>query len=471
MTLPLRDYQWAIVEHMVTHPRANVWAGMGTGKTLSTLTALDFLMNDMGEDGPALVIAPLRVAQSTWPDEARKWRHLHRLKLIPIVGDAATRAAALKTRAQVYTINYDVIPWLVEHLGGDWPFKIVVADESTRLKNFRVTQGGKRASFLGSLVHTHTERFYNLTGTPAPNGLVDLWGQAWFLDQGQRLGRSYSAFEQRWFAWRRRDTKDQYAKDRVLMEGAQAQIEGKLRDLTLTVRAEDFLDLPPLIENVIEVDLPASARRHYRELQKELFTKLDNGAEVEAFNAASLTMKCLQCANGAMYLDPERYPPQAGEPQWIEVHDAKLQALESVVEEAAGTPVLVAYHFKSDLARLQRAFPQARALDADPSTISEWNAGRIPLLLAHPASAGHGLNLQDGGNIIVFFGLDWNLEYHEQIIERIGPTRQAQSGHNRPVYVHRIVAKNTVDELVLRRLQTKASVQDLLMEAMRRERC
>lgn len=465
-----RDYQDAIIEHMVTRPRANVWAGMGTGKTVSTLTALDFLYRGMGETHPTLVLAPLRVAQSTWPDEARKWEHLSGLEVVSATGTPAERAAALKRDVPVVTINYDNIPWLVEHLAGAWPFKTVIADEATRLKNFRITQGGKRASFLGAFAHTHVERWINLTGTPAPNGLVDLWGQAWFLDRGQRLGRSYSAFEKRWFAWRRRDTKDQYAKDRVLMEGAQAQIEGKLRDLTLTVRAEDFLDLPPLIENVIEVDLPASARRHYRELQKELFTKLENGAEVEAFNAASLTMKCLQCANGAMYLDPERYLPQAGEPQWIEVHDAKLQALESVVEEAAGTPVLVAYHFKSDLARLQRAFPQARALDADPSTISEWNAGRIPVLFAHPASAGHGLNLQDGGNIIVFFGLWWDLEQHEQIIERIGPTRQAQSGHNRPVYVHRIVARKTVDELVLARLKTKASVQQVLLDAMKAER-
>jgi SNF2 family DNA or RNA helicase len=218
------------------------------------------------------------------------------------------------------------------------------------------------------------------------------------------------------------------------------------------------------------VDLPASVRRHYRELEKELFTRFEGGGEVEAFNAASLTMKCLQAANGAIYLDPDRYPPVNGEQVTIEIHDAKLQALESVVEEAAGMPVLVAYHFKSDLARIQRAFPQARALDADPGTIRDWNAGRIPMLLAHPASAGHGLNLQDGGNILVFFGLWWDLEQHEQIIERIGPTRQAQSGHNRPVYVHRIVARKTVDELVLRRLKTKASVQSLLLDAMKGER-
>lgn len=469
MTIPLRDYQWAIVDHIIANPRCNVWAGMGTGKTLSVLTALDFLFNTMGEEGPALVLAPLRVAQSTWPDEVRKWPHLSRLTISAVVGDADERLAALKRKAQVYAVNYDVIPWLVEALDGAWPFKIVVPDEATRLKNFRITQGGKRASFLGAVAHEKTERWINLTGTPAPNGYNDLWGQQWFIDAGQRLGRSFSAFEARWFAWKRSDPNDPYKKTKFLLDNAQSQIEALLKPVTITVRASDYLDLPPLVENVIEVDIPASARRHYRELEKELFTRLEGGAEVEVFNAASLTMKCLQCANGAIYLDPVQYPPVNGEQVTIEVHDAKLQALESVVEEAAGMPVLVAYHFKSDLSRIQRAFPQARTLDADPGTIRDWNAGRIPMLLAHPASAGHGLNLQDGGNILVFFGLWWDLEQHEQIIERIGPTRQAQSGHNRPVYVHRIVAKKTVDELVLRRLKTKASVQSLLLDAMKEQ--
>lgn len=465
-----RDYQGAIIDHITALPRVNVWAGMGTGKTVSTLTAVDFLLNVMGERGPVLVLAPLRVAASTWPAEAKKWVHLAGLRVVPIIGDKSAREAALRQPGDVFTMNYENLPWLRLHLeerGEPWPFPIVVADESTRLKSFRVTQGGSRAQALGQIVHQHVDRFINLTGTPAPNGLVDLWGQAWFLDAGQRLGRSFSAFESRWFAYKRKQdahSKKKHEVEMVIMPFAQAQIEDKLRDITITVRAEDFLDLPPLIENVIEVDMPASARRHYKELERDLFTQLAAGEEVEVFNAAALSMKCLQCANGAMYLDKEKYGPD----KWIEVHDAKLDALESIVEEAAGAPVLVAYHFKSDLSRLQRAFSYGRALDADPATIADWNAGRIPLLFAHPASAGHGLNLQDGGNIIVFFGLWWNLEEHEQIIERIGPTRQAQAGHNRPVFVHRIVAKGTVDELVVARLKTKASVQSLLLDAMKK---
>lgn len=463
-----RDYQGAIIDHITALPRVNVWAGMGTGKTVSTLTAVDFLLNVMGERGPVLVLAPLRVAASTWPAEAKKWEHLAGLKVVACVGDRLQREQILLDKsAHVVTMNYENLPWLRLHLeerGEPWPFPIVVADESTRLKSFRVRQGGERARALGQIVHKHVDRFINLTGTPAPNGLGDLWGQAWFLDAGHRLGRSFSAFDSRWFATKKRHPNDQYG-EKFAMPHAQEQIEQALRDITITVRAEDFLDLPPLIENVIEVDIPASARRHYKELERDLFTQLAAGEEVEVFNAAALSMKCLQCANGAMYLDKEKYGPD----KWIEVHDAKLDALGSIIEEAAGAPVLVAYHFKSDLARLQRAFPKGRTLDADPGTIRDWNAGQIPLLFAHPASAGHGLNLQDGGNIIVFFGLWWNLEEHEQIIERIGPTRQAQAGHNRPVYVHRIVAKGTVDELVVARLKTKASVQDILLSAMIRK--
>lgn len=451
----LRDYQRAIVGHMLAHERCNIWAGMGTGKTVSTLTALQGLA--MVEDPfPALVLAPLRVASSTWPSEVQKWAHLKGLRLSDWSGTRTFDQAP----ADIVAVNYDNAAHLVEAFP-DFPFRTVVADEATRLKSFRARQGGKRAQALGKVAHKHTRRWVNLTGTPAPNGFLDLWGQQWFIDAGARLGRSFSAFEDRWFRIKRAPGQ-QYGGTVELLQGAQAEIEGRLADCTLTVRAADFLDLPPLIENTIEVELPATARRHYRELEREMFTVLAGGAEIEAFNAAGRTMKCLQAANGALYTDEQG--------TWKELHDAKLDALASVVEEAAGAPVLVAYHFKSDLARLQRAFPQGRALDADPRTIEAWNLGRLPLLFVHPQSAGHGLNLQQGGNILVFFGLWWDLETHEQVIERIGPTRQAQAGYNRPVYVHRIVARQTVDELVLQRLQTKASVQQVLLEAMKTRR-
>jgi len=247
------------------------------------------------------------------------------------------------------------------------------------------------------------------------------------------------------------------------MRHAQKEIQDKLRDVCLTIEAKDWFDLKKPIINDIMVTLPPKARKHYKDMEKEMFTSLDSGHEVEAFNAAAKTQKCLQIANGAMYVGE-------GAIEWRELHKAKIEALDSIVEEAAGMPVLVAYNFRSDLARLLKAFPQGRHLDKNPQTIRDWNEGKIPLMFAHPASAGHGLNLQDGGNILVFFAVNWNLEEHLQIIERIGPTRQMQAGHDRPVFIHRILAKGTVDELVLERLETKREVQDILMDAMKRRR-
>lgn len=456
-----RPYQQQIIAHGLNVDRQNTWAGMGTGKTVCVLSMIKHMRDVLGETDPVLVLAPKRVAQSTWPDEARKWKHLAGLRVQSAVGNTTHRHAAILSRPHVTTINYDVLPWLVEHYGHRWPWRTIIADESTRLKSFRLQQGGQRAQALGQVAHKFVDRWVNLTGTPSPNGLRDLWGQAWFLDKGQRLGRTFTAFENRWFELESIREVKKAAETRITVPrgNAQAEIEARLRDITITVRAKDHMGLPDLIENTIEVDLPPLARKHYRELEREMYTMLASGESVDAATAAVKSMKCLQAANGALYVDDTG--------RWEAIHDAKLEAMQSIVEEAAGAPILVAYQFKSDLARLQQAFPQGRMLDSNPATITAWNAGKIPMLFAHPKSAGHGLNLQDGGNILVFFGLWWGLEEHEQIIERIGPTRQAQSGYDRPVFVHRIVARNTVDELVLQRLQTKASVQALLLDAMR----
>lgn len=448
------NYQQSIIDWGLDTPRCGIWAGMGMGKTVSTLTALDVL--ELVEPGPTLVLAPLRVASSTWPDEARKWNHLSNIEVSPVVGTLKERLAALRRPATIYTTNYEQLPWLVEHLGNKWPFTKVVADESTKLKSFRLRQGGKRAQALGSVAFKRVRRFIELTGTPSPNGLQDLWGQAWFLDQGVRLGRTYNAFQSRWFqAIANNGGFTQYKP----LPFAQEQIQDKLRDICISLDARDYFNINEPIVNVIRVEMPARAKQIYREMEREMFTQIDEH-EVEAFGAASKTIKCLQLANGAAYID------ESG--NWTEVHDAKLQALESVIEEAAGMPVLVAYHFKSDLARLMRAFPKGRHLDSDPQTIRDWNAGKIPVLFAHPASAGHGLNLQDGGNILAVFGHWWNLEEYQQIVERIGPTRQAQAGHNRPVFIHHIVAAGTVDELVMARRESKREVQDILLEAMKK---
>jgi SNF2 family DNA or RNA helicase len=431
---------------------------MGMGKTVATLTTLDAL--ELIDPGPTLVLAPKRVAQSTWPDEALKWAHLRNIEVCPIIGNLEERKAALRKPANVFTINYEQLPWLVEHLGRAWPFRKIVADESTRLKSFRTRQGGSRAKTLGKVAHKHATRFIELTGTPSPNGLQDLWGQMWFIDQGERLGRTFKGFTDRWFVSERVGA-DPHAVKLVPMACAQEQIHARLKDVCLSLNPKDYFDLEEMVVNHIRVELPKKARQLYRDMEREMFMQL-SGSDIEAVNAADKTVKCLQLANGAIYIDDKK--------NFAEVHDVKLQALESIIEEAAGMPVLVAYHFKSDLTRLLRAFPKGRALDEDPRTISDWNAGRIPVLFAHPESAGHGLNLQDGGNIIAVFGHWWKLEDFQQIIERIGPVRQLQAGYKRPVFLHYIIAADTIDEVVMARRESKRGVQDLLLEAMKKRR-
>ncbi len=454
----LHPYQRRGIQHIVDNTRCAIWIFMGGGKTATVLTALDRL--DLVEDVfPALVLAPLRVAQSTWPDEPAKWSHLRHLRVSAVAGDEKARLAALRMPADIYTMNYEQIPWLVQLYGTKWPFKTIIADENTKTKSFRLRQGGKRMRALGAVAHKYCTRFIGLTGTPSPNGIKDLWGPTWFLDQGLRLGRTFSMFMQRWF---------KIGYDGFTVEplaGAQAEIEEKLRDICMSFDPKDYFDLKEPIERVIYIDLPPAARKLYNDMERDMFMSIaresiDEDAEVEAFNAASRTGKCLQLANGAAYIN-------GSNKEWEEVHTEKIKALESIVEETGGAPLLVAYSFVSDLERLRSAFPSARILDKRPETIREWNAGKIPILLAHPASAGHGLNLQDGGHHLVFFSSGWNLELDQQIIERIGPVRQRQSGYDRHTYIYRIVARNTIEQDVIERLKTKATVQETLIKAMK----
>ena len=454
-----RPYQDLILSHEIYIKRSNVWAGMGMGKTVATLTALEDLFMAGSETQPALVLAPLRVASSTWPDEAVKWNHLRNIDVQPIIGTAKERMAAIKnTNASVFTINYDNLVWLVEIFGEHWPFGTIIADESTRLKSFRLRKGGKRAAALAKVAHKQVHRWVNLTGTPSPNGLIDLWGQAWFVDQGQRLGRTYSAFTSRWFN-NIQFPGQQWSKLEP-WPFAQEQMQDALRDVTISLDAADWFDIEEPIHNIIKLELPTKARKQYQEMEKEMFLELEHEG-IEALNAAAKTVKCLQIASGAIYTDDSK--------NWVELHDAKIQALESIISESGGMPILVAYHWKHDLERLLKAFPKGKNLDADPQTLRDWNAGKIPILFAHPASAGHGLNLQDGGNILVFFSHWWDLEQYQQIIERIGPTRQIQAGYNRPVFIHHLIVAGTMDEVVMERRNSKRVIQDLLLEAMKRK--
>lgn len=450
ITFKPHDYQQDAMAHIYATRRCALWMPMGGGKTVTTLTALDNL--SVVEDVfPALVLAPLRVAKTTWPQEVEKWDHLKHLRVSVLTGTPKQRQAALEAEADVYCMNYDNIVWLREALGDEWPFRTIVADEFTRLKSFRLRQGGRRARMLGQVAHTHVDRFIGLTGTPSPNGIKDLWGQTWFLDKGARLGRTFSAFEQRWF----RKGYDGYSI--VPYDHSQKEVEQRLKDICLTVQG---LQVEEPIVAPQWIDLPPKARKTYAEMEEEMFAEIGEDG-VEAANAAVRTQKCLQIANGALYLE---------DGAWEAIHDAKLDALESICEEANGAPVLVAYNFRHDLDRLRHRFPKGVVLDADPDTIKRWNEGRISILFAHPASAGHGLNLADGGNIIAFYGVNWNLEEHMQIIERIGPMRQKQAGYDRPVFVYPILASGTVDEMVMERLQSKKSVQEILLEAMKRRK-
>ena len=451
-----RPYQNLIIGHILSHPRCALYVSMGMGKTSSTLAALAYLKT-LGEPVRALVLAPLRVAAATWPDEVRKWGF--DLRVSAVVGTPSQRKKALAESAEVYTTNYENVPWIIDQLSGDWPFTAIVADESTRLKGFRLGGGGGSRAKALSRVAFRSPRFIELTGTPSPNGLLDLWGQLWFLDHGERLERSFGAFAGKYFKPRRVGA-SAFAVTYDPLPWTSGAIQDKLRDLCLSLDAGDYFPLEKPISVTVPVALPEKARRVYDQLQSEMVAELDSGEEVGAVNAAAKTVKCLQVASGAIYRED-------GE-SWEVLHDAKLEALASIVEEAAGEPVLVAYHWKADLDRLRKAFPDGRELDKNPETIKRWNAGKIPLLFAHPASAGHGLNLQDGGHILVFFSHWWDLEQYQQIIERIGPTRQAQAGHPRPVFLYHIVARDTVDELVMLRRETKREVQDILLDALKK---
>lgn len=457
-----RPYHGRVMQHFADNPRCALFAKPGMGKSVMGLTFIDYLHNVWGETRPTLVLAPLRVARDTWANEAAKWEHLRGLEVVPVVGTPDQRKAALRRDAPAFVTNYDNLEWLRDQFDGKpWPFGMVVPDESTKLKGFRSRQGTVRAQALAKVAHSQTERWINLTGTPASNGLADLWGQTWFLDAGQRLGRTFSAFQQRWFRPVAKGGGQQFTRW-VPAEHAQEEIQQRLSDICLTLDPRDWFDLREPIINTIEVQLPASARAKYREMERELFTMIE-GSEVEALNAAAKSQKCLQLANGAVYLDAERY----GQGKWVECHFEKLDALAELAEQTGDDPLLVVYQFVSDRERLLRAFPDALDL-SKPEHMARAMAGKGKLWLGHPQSMGHGVDgLQEHCNTVVFFAQDWNLEHHDQVIERVGPMRQYQAGKDRPTFIHYIVAAGTIDELVMARRSSKREVQDILLDYLK----
>lgn len=430
-----------------------IFAGMGTGKTVSTLTAIK-LLQDCVLAKPALIIAPLRVAQSTWPDEAAKWKHLESLRVSVVAGTEKKRLAALDTPADIYCTNYEQLPWLVAQFADKpWRFGYIVCDESTRLKGFRLRSGTQRAKALSQVAFS-SEYFIELTGTPTANGLLDLWGQAWFIDKGETLGKTLSAYQQAYF-YPVRTGGEAYMVRWDPAAGSDAKIKERIQPLSVTIKAEDWFNIDAPIVNDIRVQLPPKAAELYREMERDLMVTLGD-KDVEAANALSKMGKCLQIASGALYLGDSK--------EWEEIHTTKLEALESIVEEANGAPILVAYQFVHERDRILKKFRQAKELDKNPQTIRDWNEGKIPMLIAHPASCGHGLNLQDGGNILVFFSCGYNYEQYAQMCERLGSVRQAQAGHPRAVFIHRIVADRTLDLSILSALTKKKNILDFLLD-------
>lgn len=464
-----RAYQELMIDFMLKNLRCNVLASMGTGKTSSSLYAFD-AMRLFGEAKRGLIVAPKRVARSTWPKEIDKWEDFQHLKIVPCIGTEAQRLNALRSKCDLMTINYENLEWLVEVMGEAWDFDTVFADEASRLKGLRVSletskkgkqylsgQGSVRAKAIARVAHTKVRRWINLTGSPAPNGLQDLWGIQWFIDAGKRLGMTYGGFEDRFF--QKLPGAEGYSRT-VPLASSDKLIQDLIRDCCITVDAKDWFDIKAPIERNVMIELPPKARRVYDDMERELFAELES-ANIEAFSASTRTQKCLQIANGAVYTDSDTKA-------WEEVHDAKIDALRSVIEEANGESILVRYTHIPDRTRILKAFPKAKFLDDDPRTEDRWNAGEIPILVTHAASAGHGLNLQHGGRILCDFSQDYNLEQDEQIIERVGPTRQAQSGYDRAVYRYRLVAEDTLEELsVLPVLKRKMDVQESLKSAMK----
>jgi hypothetical protein len=467
-----RAYQHPATEHIMATPRCALWADMGMGKGVATLTALDAL-NLMGDDVfPVLALGPLRVARDVWPVETGKWEHLAEYDVSPIIGAEQHRLAAIHRDRPIYAMNYEHLPWLEKHWGENWPYRTVIADESTKLKNYRGsiqtsktgTQfvrggGGQRARALAKVAHTKVKRFIELTGTPAPNGLKNLWAQMWFLDAGRRLGRTYTAFTQRWF----RTGYNGY--DLEPLPHANAEIHALIADLCLTLDPKDwFPNLKEPIVNTVYVELPPKAWKHYREMEKDMFTQIA-GKDITAAIAAARSQKCLQMANGAVYITPE---DGSRATEYEIVHSAKLEALESIVEEANGEPMLVAYEFHPDKHRLMKLLPEAVDISTQKG-MAAFKAGGVAVGLSHAASVGHGVDgLQNVTNTITFFGHNWDLELYDQIIGRIGPMRQLQSGYDRPVHINHIVARGTVDEDVIERRVSKRDVQDILKDAMKR---
>ncbi len=441
------DYQKHAIDHIIGNPYCGLFLDMGLGKTVSTLSAISYLMYEELEVDRVLVIAPLRVADATWDAEIKKWDHTKHLTYSKVLGSAAKRKAALKVKADIYIINRENVSWLVGYYGTAFPFDMVIIDEISSFKSPKA-QRFKALKMVRPLIN----RVIGLTGTPSPNSLIDLWSQLYLLDMGERLGKFISHYRSNYF--NPGQTNGHVVFNYKLKRQSEELIYDKIGDICISMKARDYLDLPERIDRTVDVILSENDQKSYTEFEKKMVLQFMDDEEISVANAAGLSNKLLQYANGAVYNEDKDVR---------EIHKEKLSTLEEIVDCANGKPILVFYSFKHDYSRIMKHLKKYKPKKLETSKdIENWNDGNIQLLLAHPASCGHGLNLQAGGHIIVWFGLNWSLELYQQANARLDRQGQKQN-----VIIHHLVTKGTIDEDVLKALESKATGQDALMEAVK----
>lgn len=440
-------YQEIAIDKIYKTPKVGLFLDMGLGKTVITLTAIEDLIYNQFELTKVLVIAPLRVAEDTWSRESEKWEHLRHLKISKVLGNPEKRKRALAEDADIYIINRENVVWLTNELSGigdNWDFDMVVIDELSSFKSSKAQRFRALRKYI-----TRSERVIGLTGTPTPNGLMDLWSQMYLLDSGERLGKTITGYRERYFTPNQRNQTTIF--NYKPKSGAEEAIKEKISDICISMKADDWLDMPERIDNIQSVKLSEREMKAYEKFERDSYMRFIEG-EVTAASAAALTNKLLQYSNGAMYL------PNGG---YAKTSDKKLDMLEELIDVSAGKPILCFYSFKHDLKRIKERFVFARKLE-NSEDITEWNRGNIKLLLVHPAGAGHGLNLQAGGNIIVWFGLTWSLELYQQANARL-----YRQGQENAVIIHHLITEGTADENVLKSLQGKEEVQEGLLNALK----
>ena len=445
------EYQKYAIDRVVADPALGLFLEMGLGKTVITLTAINELRFHRWAVSRCLVVAPKKVAEATWSAEAAQWDHLKHLRINPVLGSAQKRIQALNTPGDIWVINRENVPWLVDYYRNAWPFDMVVVDESSSFKS----HSAKRFKALAS-VGERIDRMVELTGTPSPNGLNDLWAQVFLLDGGERLGKRYTHFRERYFQPDKRGA-DGMVYSYEAKPGSEEGILEKISDICISMKAEDYLQLPDITYHEIPVELDAKALKAYCELEREMVLQLpEDGEDISVTSAAALSNKLLQLANGAIY-DEDR--------QVHEVHDCKLEAFMELMESLQGKPALVFYNYQHDRSRILKALEKTglrvRELKT-PQDEDDWNAGEIDVLLTHPASSAYGLNLQQGGNHVIWFGLTWNYELYTQANKRLH-----RQGQQEKVIIHHLVCSGTRDEDVMQALQRKDDVQNWVMESLK----